>query len=70
MVPPPTAVARPLLEVVATPGVPDVQVVIILVMSELVVEPSAFLNVPVAVYCWVKPTLIVLFAGVRAMEVS
>ena len=53
VVPPATAVARPLLEMVATVVMPDVQVVIMLVTSEVLVEPSKFLKVPVAANCCV-----------------
>jgi len=66
VVPAATPVARPVLEIVAVPGVPDVQVTVEL-MSAVVLS----LKVPVAVNCCVAPTLIDAgVAGVTAMDLS
>jgi hypothetical protein len=64
------AVASPLLLMEATVAVPELQVVIWLVISVMLVVKSGFLNVPVAVYWTVWATLTVWLAGVNAMESS
>jgi len=64
-----TPVALPVASIVATVGVPEFQVTCA-VMSEDDVLPSAFLNVPVAVYTCVAPTATDAFAGATTMVVS
>src|SRR5262252_5251039 len=66
VVPAATPVAKPVVEIVAVAGVPEVQVTLA-EMSDI--EPS--LNVPVAVNCCVLPTFkLAGVAGVTAMEES
>src|SRR5262252_2702859 len=66
VVPAATPVAKPVVEIVAVAGVPEVQVTLV-EMSDI--EPS--LNVPVAVNCCVLPTFrLAGVAGVTAMEES
>src|SRR6266851_4058746 len=63
-VPTPTAVASPVLLIVATVPVPEAHTALLSTCVEL------SLNVPVAVNCCVAPLVIDGFAGVTAMEVS
>jgi hypothetical protein len=63
-VPAPTAVASPVLLIVATPGVPDAHTALLSTCVEL------SLNVPVAVNCCVAPLVIEGFAGVTAIDTS
>jgi hypothetical protein len=65
VVPAATPVARPVFEIVAVPGVADVQVTV-----ELMSAIELSLNVPVAVNCCVAPTLRDAgVTGVTAIEV-
>jgi hypothetical protein len=63
-VPAPTAVAKPVALMVATPGVPDAHTALLSTCVEL------SLNVPVAVNCCVAPLVIEGFAGVTAIDTS
>jgi hypothetical protein len=63
-VPVPTAVAKPVALMVATPGVADAHTALLSTCVEL------SLNVPVAVNCCVAPLVIEGFAGVTAIDTS
>jgi hypothetical protein len=63
-VPAPTAVAKPVALMVATPGVAEVHTALLSTCVEL------SLNVPVAVNCCVAPLVIEGFAGVTAIDTS
>jgi hypothetical protein len=63
-VPVPMVVARPVLLIVATPGVADAHTALLSTCVEL------SLNVPVAVNCCVAPLVIDGFAGVTAIDTS
>jgi hypothetical protein len=63
-VPAPTAVAKPVALIVATPGVPEAHTALLSTCVEL------SLNLPVAVNCCVAPLVIAGFAGATAIDTS